>query len=234
MKRIHIEASGDKTAKVYRDSEWDEYRVRLYLNGVLNAAADYHTEDKADAIATAAIMVRPETARPLSTAFNVAVNHICGRILPRGFDVSAAIQDYDSLMANYKKTGKILVWNGASEKTIFADAETNFAFRAWHDSKHITRELPFTLYGEYEVMKLQQADIRAIYDGVQADYFCQLLNAEIMGQAFYQTRHGGFPIDQIGFVKAYLSNWNHPGSTPCPIHSGAPLYGVSKESDNGM
>lgn len=36
-------------ARVYRDAEWNEYRVRIYLNGQLNAAADYHTSDKQDA-----------------------------------------------------------------------------------------------------------------------------------------------------------------------------------------
>ena len=60
MKRIHIETLGDKTAKVYRDSEWDEYRVRLYIHGELHAGADYHTGDKADAIATAAAMVEQQ------------------------------------------------------------------------------------------------------------------------------------------------------------------------------
>jgi hypothetical protein len=36
-------------AKLYRDSDYDEYRVRLYVNGVLQLAADYFTNDKADA-----------------------------------------------------------------------------------------------------------------------------------------------------------------------------------------
>lgn len=58
MRKIHTEASGAKVAKVYRDSEWQEYRVRLYLNGELNTAADYFTGDKADAIDTAAAMVQ--------------------------------------------------------------------------------------------------------------------------------------------------------------------------------
>lgn len=66
MKRIHTETHGYKTAKVYRDSEWQEFRVRLYINGQLNAPADYHTDEKADAIATAAAMVLPcETAARL-------------------------------------------------------------------------------------------------------------------------------------------------------------------------
>lgn len=39
---------------VYRDSEWNEFIVRLYYrDSGLYAPADYHTTDKADAIATA-------------------------------------------------------------------------------------------------------------------------------------------------------------------------------------
>ena len=265
MKRIHIETHGNKTAKVFRDSEWQEFRVRLYINGALHAGADYFTNEKADAIATAAAMVRPrewpepckafhltpldsagnaikgmppviyngtETGadfmaarairygaasvlteewppvpRPLSVRFNVAVLHIAGRILPNGFDVSEnAPQTFDSLVAHYEKTGRILVWNGASEKTIFADSEINFAFRAWHDSKHILGNHDFTIPGEMAALELQQADIRAIFDGATADYFCAIVDAEIRGQAMYNLACGGFPIDQAGFARAFLAD----------------------------
>jgi len=207
MKRIHIETLGDKTAKVYRDSEYDEYRARLYLGGKLYATADYHTDDKADAIETAFAMVRPRPSKPLSVAFNVAVLHITSKILPCGFDVSEnAPQDYDSLVAHYEKTGRVLVWNGASDKTIFGDCEVNFAFRAWHDSKHIIGSFSFTREGEMNALAMQKADILAIYDGTAADFFCTLLDAEIRGQFDYAERHGGFPIDQIGFARAYLEN----------------------------
>lgn len=207
MKRIHIETLGDKSAKVYRDSEWNEYRVRLYIRGELHAPADYLTSDKADAIETACAMVRPDLRRPrpLSIPFNVAVLHIANQIFPCGFDVSErAPQDFDSLVAHYDKTGRVLVWNGASDKTIFADAEVNFAFRAWHDSKHITGGHDFTWEGESAALTAQCADVRAIYDGAQADFFCRLLDAEIAGQKNYQDKRGGFPLDQAAFVRAYL------------------------------
>lgn len=42
-----------KITKVYRDSEWDEYRVRLYREGQHLASADHHTDDKDDAMQTA-------------------------------------------------------------------------------------------------------------------------------------------------------------------------------------
>lgn len=209
MKRIHIETQGDKMAKVYRDSEWDEFRVRLYIRGELNAPADYHTSDKADAIATAAAMVRPQTdnTKPLSVRFNVAVLQICGRVLPRGYDVAAdAPQTYEDLLNHYAVTGRVLVWDGASDSTIFACPEANYAFRAWHDSKHVTASLPFTRDGEIAAMDLQKADIRALYDGAEADSFCALIGAEICGQFDYCEKRGGFPIDQAGFARAYLAD----------------------------
>jgi hypothetical protein len=49
---IH-KASAEATAKVYRDTEWQEYRVKFYRGTIHQVNADYHTEDKQDAIDTA-------------------------------------------------------------------------------------------------------------------------------------------------------------------------------------
>lgn len=38
---------GTRTAKVYRDAEWNEYRI------VFDCGGTYHTDDKVDALATA-------------------------------------------------------------------------------------------------------------------------------------------------------------------------------------
>lgn len=143
--------------------------------------------------------------KPLSRAFNVAVLHITSKVFPCGFDVSAdAPQDFDSLMTYYRETGRVCAWNGASDKTIFADSDVNFAFRAWHDSKHVLHWFPFTLLGEIGALKCQKVDVRACYDGAAADLFCRLLDAEIYGQFRYNEKHGGFPIEQAAFARAYL------------------------------
>jgi hypothetical protein len=42
-----------KSATVYRDSEWNEYRVRFYKDGKHMTDADYHTDSKSDAQFTA-------------------------------------------------------------------------------------------------------------------------------------------------------------------------------------
>ena len=145
--------------------------------------------------------------QPFNVRFNVAVNHIAAKVLPRGFDVSAdAPQDYDSLIAHYRATGRVLVWSGASERTIFADAHVNQAFRAWHDARHISGGHDFSRNGEFLTMVAQMADISAIYSGQTAATFRTILRAEIIGQREYQERFGGFPLNQFAFVRDYLAN----------------------------
>jgi hypothetical protein len=53
-------------------------------------------------------------------------------------------------------------------------------------------------------MVMQCVDIRALYDGKTAKDFCRLLRAEIIGQFDYKELHGGFPVEQADFVRAYL------------------------------
>jgi hypothetical protein len=50
------------TVKTYRDTEWNEYRVKTYIEGQHQIDADYHTEDKQDALDTARAIVARYTA----------------------------------------------------------------------------------------------------------------------------------------------------------------------------
>lgn len=58
-KRIHTVTEAERTAKVYRDTVWAEFIVRLYETDELVQRADYFTDDKQDAIDTAEQMVKP-------------------------------------------------------------------------------------------------------------------------------------------------------------------------------
>lgn len=51
--KTHASADGKKSAKVYRDAEWGEYRVKHYTDGQHHVDGDYHTDDQEDAHATA-------------------------------------------------------------------------------------------------------------------------------------------------------------------------------------
>lgn len=46
-----------RAAVIYKDLEWEEYRVRLFQSGAYVAGADYHTYDPCDAHHTANRMV---------------------------------------------------------------------------------------------------------------------------------------------------------------------------------
>lgn len=144
----------------------------------------------------------------LDKRFNVATLQACNRVLPCGFDVSAdAPNIFEALKAHYAETGRVLVWSGASDQTIFGDPEINYAFRAWHDSRHITENLDFSLDSEIKVCLAQIRDLRAIYgNGRLLQHFADILSAEVIGQALYERANGGFPIDQAGFVRCYLRN----------------------------
>lgn len=45
--------AGTRIAKVYRDTEWDEYRVKFFRNGKHEQSADYFTDNLSDAQDTA-------------------------------------------------------------------------------------------------------------------------------------------------------------------------------------
>jgi hypothetical protein len=51
-----------REAKVYRDAEWDEYRVVFYVDGKKQMGADYHDSDRTSAIQTAGAWVTAPAA----------------------------------------------------------------------------------------------------------------------------------------------------------------------------
>ena len=48
---------GDFLVKVYKDTEWNEYICRLFVNGTEMVDSAYHTDDKQDALDTANSML---------------------------------------------------------------------------------------------------------------------------------------------------------------------------------
>lgn len=70
------DAPNGREVKVYHDTEWGEYRARLVVDGLVVPAADYFTDDKADAIATAETMARGP--RPACAALQRALARTFG------------------------------------------------------------------------------------------------------------------------------------------------------------
>lgn len=143
---------------------------------------------------------------PLCPHFNAAVVGVTARLFPTGFDTGPdAPNTFEDLMAHIERTGRMLVWDGASDRTIFGSPEVNHAFRAWHDWAHWRFRLPFTPEGERAACAVQQDHMRRLYgDNALSRWFCALLEAEIIGQIEYHTAHGDFPVDQRAFVVDWL------------------------------
>lgn len=74
LRLLHTVGNGRRTAKVYKDAEWGEYRVKHYTDGEHHKEADAHTDHKEDAMGTAANWVKPTTE---------AVDPKSGKLFPR-------------------------------------------------------------------------------------------------------------------------------------------------------
>ena len=142
----------------------------------------------------------------LSRKLNVAILTMANKLLPTGFDVSDnAPNSYESLIDHVDKTGRISVWSGASEKTIYGDHEVNYAFRAWHDFVHYTNKLEFSVLDEIKVCIIQCDQlVKRFGNSMEVQKFVSYLQAEIIGQAQYEVHYGEFPIDQCAFVLDYV------------------------------
>ena len=101
----------------------------------------------------------------------------------------------------YKRTGKIHIWTGASENTIFADATVNHKFRAWHDYIHITNNIGYDFVGESIVSSMQQAQLPLGWE-----FEKELIHCEVVGQGQYFMKWGEFLLDQRKFSLEYLNS----------------------------
>ena len=142
---------------------------------------------------------------PVSHALNAAVLHMAARALPLGFDVSPdAPSTYEALCNTHRFTGRVVVWDGESDNTIYEDREVNYAFRAWHDACHIVGAYPFTLEGERGACGMQLSQLFAVYgDSATTRLWAKWLHADCVGQAEYFDRWGAFPSPQRRFTLAY-------------------------------
>lgn len=146
---------------------------------------------------------------PLYRPLNVAIQAITNKLFPMGFDVSENAPDnLESLTNHINKTGRMLVWAGASENTIYGDREINWAFRAWHDFHHWRHQIGFTIIGESDVCRHQIKDLLTLYGPcLRVSRMAEIITAEIIGQTTYQAWHNGeWPNNQPAFIKAYLRN----------------------------
>ena len=146
--------------------------------------------------------------QPFDRRLNAAILHIANLLFPIGFDVSADTPStYRQLRAHLDAGNRMVVYNGGSDGTIYADPEVNYAMRAWHDWAHYRHNNDFSVGGEAANCAVQCAQLRELYgDCPTTARWCEILRAEIIGQRLYYERHKRYVNDQRAFVEAYLAD----------------------------
>lgn len=107
-----------------------------------------------------------------------------------------------------QRNDELTIWCGASENTIYEDAQINYAARAWHDNCHLIGGHGFTLEGEIATWQLQDRQMLERFPGLayglQGAMIRRALYADVVGQSLYFAKHGEFPADQRNFVRSLL------------------------------
>lgn len=148
---------------------------------------------------------------PLMPEFNQAVLSIQQILLPDGFDITsdgALVDTLEKITDHYEEEGRILVWSGGSDYSIYTSPEVNWAFRAWHDYIHITMGATFTKAGEALVCEKQKQHVDLYlsheYNTAARLKMKRLLDIEINEQVAELYRTGTFITDQYTFTKERL------------------------------
>lgn len=100
------------------------------------------------------------------------------------------------IVSVYTSTGRLVVWSGASDQTVWQSPEANWLFRAWHDYTHILGMHEFDTDGEIATARRQIAGLD--------DHAAQLVWSEIVGQLEYFNKFGKFPADQVKYTLNYM------------------------------
>ena len=142
----------------------------------------------------------------MELTLNNVVKKCCDYYHTGGFAISDdAPNTFEDLKQFVNDHGYYEVYNGGCDHTIYDDPQTNYAFRAWHDYHHVTKNLDFTPLNEMKVVLLQIQDIYNLF-GVndKTIEIANIIYADGIGQVEYFEKYNDFPIDQKAFVNDYL------------------------------
>ncbi|PTT72590.1 MULTISPECIES: hypothetical protein [unclassified Chryseobacterium] len=113
-------------------------------------------------------------------------------------DIKGTLQRY---IEHFKATGKIKIWTGSSENTIFGSERINHFYRAWHDHTHIIFGSGFTLAGETITAEIQCSMLP-----IEWFFEKRLIMADIVAQNLHYIFHKNYVKDQRKFIVDYLKD----------------------------
>lgn len=150
---------------------------------------------------------------------------MAAKVWPKGYDVAdAAPESLEELSAMFKRDRRIAVLKGFSDRTIYAEPDQNWAFRAWHDWTHLQGRFPFTPAGERATAAQQVRDLVRVYGRhLNTVHMAAVLLCEVVGQTDYQLLTGEFPEDQRQFTLDRATTFYHQAAEL--VRKNAHVYG---------
>lgn len=150
-------------------------------------------------------------SKPLDATFERAVACIAYELFPMGWRTSPNAPDTLQGATDYfSEHGTVHVSSDNSGKTVFSRPSINFAFRVWHDWRHIWLQAPFNEEGERAVHDMMRGDLiawchRQRCSQRDTQRALAVLEAENIGQLAAWKRDGHPPVDQRTFAMGYLA-----------------------------
>lgn len=148
---------------------------------------------------------------PLCIGYNIAVRAMTRRIFTTGYDTVSNINEAPTSLEELNEVmnggkGRMIVWDGACDRTIFDCPETNQDFRAWHDWAHWVKQAPFTLDGEVKAIDYQCENLITVHgDTDEVAYWRTLLRTDIVGTFAHREITGDYPEDQRAWTEHLLA-----------------------------
>ena len=93
----------------------------------------------------------------------------------------------------------LVIWDGASDKTVFQSEAVNWAFRAIHDALHLETGLTFDPMHEIELGLIQASR-------QSSDLMRELIYCEIVMGAVEYIKTNDFILDQQGYTCNHLKS----------------------------
>lgn len=128
------------------------------------------------------------------------------------FDVKDEAPSTDAdMVRHYNETGRLCIWAGASEGTVYGEPRHNWMYRAWHDWCHIQSGVCNRRHGPLGCFEPRaERDVTRWQAGpVDSTLFQQIVLADTGGQVIYYEREGDFPVDQAAFTVALVNRTGH-------------------------
>lgn len=165
-------------------------------------------------------MLSTDNCTPLCPIFNAAMVRLAHEAMPDGYNVEVgAPATLNDLVKRYYREGRITVELTGSGGCTMGIPEQHYAFRAWHDMCHVAECGPFTVPGEIHLARLHHAAIYARYGfNAWTQWFCALIEIEIVSQNEINEAKGHYPCDPRAFALCKLAEWGitRPEHVPLP------------------